>query len=88
MKIKENNFNLGLYKLTIRENPVYFIPDEAFVGLERSLWLLDLSDNELTQVPHRALRYMQKLRFLDLTGIKSIYLLKSKKLKQSKLYRN
>nr|XP_022919332.1 chaoptin isoform X1 [Onthophagus taurus] len=58
----------GLYKLSIRENPLYIITDEAFLGLERSLWELDLSYDELTTVPNKAIRYLQKLRHLDLTG--------------------
>ncbi|ERL93698.1 hypothetical protein D910_10985 [Dendroctonus ponderosae] len=44
------------------------MPDEAFLGLERSLWELELSHCQLTKVPNRALRYLQKLRILDLTG--------------------
>lgn len=44
------------------------MPHEAFLGLERSLWELELSYNDLTRVPNRALRYLQKLRLLDLTG--------------------
>jgi Leucine-rich repeat (LRR) protein len=43
-------------------------PDETFLGLERSLWELDLSHNQLTRVPNRALRYLRKLRRLDLKG--------------------
>ncbi|XP_017770923.1 PREDICTED: chaoptin isoform X2 [Nicrophorus vespilloides] len=58
----------GLYKLTVKHNPLTHIPDEAFLGLERSLWELDLSHNQLTKVPNRALRYLQKLRRLDLAG--------------------
>ncbi|XP_066248274.1 chaoptin [Euwallacea similis] len=58
----------GLYKIVISSNPLVFIPDEAFLGLERSLWELELSYCQLTRVPNRALRYLQKLRMLDLTG--------------------
>lgn len=59
----------GLYKIVISQNPLAIIVDEAFLGLERSLWELELSYCELTTVPNRALRYLQKLRLLDLTGI-------------------
>ncbi|XP_049797448.1 chaoptin [Schistocerca nitens] len=58
----------GLYGLEITHNALAEIPDEAFMGLERSMWELDLSDNELTAVPSRALRHLQKLRRLDLSG--------------------
>lgn len=60
--------NTGLYKLTIRQNPIYVIPNDAFAGLERSLWQLDLSDNHLRKVPNRAIRYLQKLKLLNLSG--------------------
>ncbi|XP_048520977.1 chaoptin isoform X2 [Dendroctonus ponderosae] len=58
----------GLYKIVISNNPLVTMPDEAFLGLERSLWELELSHCQLTKVPNRALRYLQKLRILDLTG--------------------
>ncbi|XP_045480876.1 chaoptin [Harmonia axyridis] len=58
----------GLYKIEISNNPLYVIPDEAFMGLGRSLWELDLSHNHLTVVPTRAMKYLQKLKMLDLTG--------------------
>lgn len=60
---------LGLYKLFITNNPLVVIPDDAFLGLERTLWKLDLNHNELLDVPSKALRYLQKLRYLDLTGL-------------------
>ncbi|XP_050498519.1 chaoptin isoform X1 [Diabrotica virgifera virgifera] len=58
----------GLYKIIISENPLSTITDEAFIGLERSLWELEISHCHLTIVPNRAIRYLQKLRRLDLTG--------------------
>ncbi|XP_030758115.1 chaoptin [Sitophilus oryzae] len=58
----------GLYKIVISNNPLVMVPDESFLGLERSLWELKLSHCHLTRVPNRALRYLQKLRLLDLTG--------------------
>jgi hypothetical protein len=44
------------------------VSDEAFLGLERSLWELKLQYNEFTDVPSKAVRHLQKLRLLDLTG--------------------
>jgi len=58
----------GLYRLEISHNPLPGVPDEAFLGLERSLWELGLQNNDLTDVPSRAMRHLQKLRLLDLTG--------------------
>ncbi|PSN49296.1 Chaoptin [Blattella germanica] len=58
----------GLYRLEISRNPLPGIPDEAFMGLERSLWELELQYNDLSIVPSRAMRHLQKLRLLDLTG--------------------
>ncbi|XP_066585681.1 chaoptin [Prorops nasuta] len=60
--------NTGLYKLQIKHNPLADIPDEAFVGLERSLWELELPYNRLIRVPSKSFRHLQKLRLLDLTG--------------------
>ncbi|XP_014217165.1 chaoptin-like isoform X2 [Copidosoma floridanum] len=60
--------NTGLYKLQIKHNPLSDIPDEAFVGLERSLWELELPYNRLVRVPSKSFRHLQKLRLLDLTG--------------------
>ncbi|XP_029169466.1 LOW QUALITY PROTEIN: chaoptin [Nylanderia fulva] len=62
--------NTSLYKLQIRHNPLADIPDEAFLGLERSLWELDLSYNQLASVPSKSFRHLQKLRLLELTGNK------------------
>ncbi|RZF46767.1 hypothetical protein LSTR_LSTR002630 [Laodelphax striatellus] len=58
----------GLYGLRIRNNPIVEVPDEAFQGLERSLWQLELSHLHLAQVPSRSLRHLQRLRYLNLTG--------------------
>ncbi|XP_060831402.1 chaoptin [Bombus pascuorum] len=62
--------NTGLYNLRIKHNPLADIPDEAFLGLERSLWELELPYNRLEKVPSRSFRHLQKLQFLDLTGNK------------------
>lgn len=67
---------LGLYKLQIKYNPLADIPDEAFLGLERSLWELDLSYNQLASVPSKSFRHLQKLRLLELTGKYFLYLMK------------
>nr|XP_012137075.1 PREDICTED: chaoptin isoform X3 [Megachile rotundata] len=62
--------NTGLYSLRIKHNPLADIPDEAFLGLERSLWELELPYNQLERVPSRSFRHLQKLQLLDLTGNK------------------
>lgn len=56
----------GLYRLEISYNPIANIPDESFVGLDRSLWDLYLYHNQLVEIPSRALRRLQKLRLLGL----------------------
>jgi Leucine-rich repeat (LRR) protein len=58
----------GLYRLEISHNLLPRVPDEAFLGLERSLWELELQYNDLTDVPSRAMRHLKKLRLLDLSG--------------------
>ncbi|CAH2040712.1 unnamed protein product, partial [Iphiclides podalirius] len=58
----------GLYRLAINQNPLESIHEEAFYGLDNTLWELELKHDKLTAVPSRALRYLQKLRLLDLTG--------------------
>ncbi|XP_054257339.1 chaoptin-like, partial [Macrosteles quadrilineatus] len=58
----------GLYRLEVSRNPIHHIPDEAFIGLERSLWELELTDGYLRSVPSRAFRHLQKLRVLNLKG--------------------
>lgn len=57
-----------MYRLAINQNPLESIQDEAFYGLDNTLWELELKQDRLTAVPSRALRYLQKLRLLDLTG--------------------
>lgn len=58
----------GLYRLEISNNPIFEVPDNAFQGLERSLWELILKSIRIVQFPTKALRYLQKLRHLDLSG--------------------
>ncbi|XP_026333455.1 chaoptin isoform X2 [Hyposmocoma kahamanoa] len=58
----------GLYRLAINHNPLETIHEEAFYGLDNTLWELELKYDKLTAVPSRSLRYLQKLRLLDLTG--------------------
>lgn len=57
-----------MYRLAINQNPLESIQDEAFYGLDNTLWELELREDKLTVVPSRALRYLQKLHLLDLTG--------------------
>ncbi|KAL1506530.1 hypothetical protein ABEB36_005874 [Hypothenemus hampei] len=65
----------GLCKIVISNNPLYTIPDEAFLGLEQTLWELELSHCELIKIPSRSLKDLEKLTLLDLTGnhINKIY---------------
>lgn len=58
----------GLYRLEISHSALSDIPDEAFSGLERSLWELLLHHNELVEIPSHAIRHLRKLRHLDLSG--------------------
>ncbi|KAG7309738.1 hypothetical protein JYU34_004236 [Plutella xylostella] len=58
----------GLYRLAISQNPLESIHEEAFYGLDNTLWELELREDGLTSVPSRSLRYLQKLRLLDLAG--------------------
>ncbi|KAG5318298.1 CHAO protein, partial [Pseudoatta argentina] len=62
--------NTGLYQLQIKHNPLADIPEEAFLGLERSLSMLDLSYNQLASIPSKSFRHLQKLEVLELTGNK------------------
>jgi Leucine-rich repeat (LRR) protein len=63
-----DTLSAGLSSLEISLNPLPAVPDEAFFGLEGSLKKLILQYDDLTDVPNRALRQLQKLRLLDLTG--------------------
>lgn len=64
-----NSYDItGMYRLEISHNPLSEIPDDAFYGLDRALWELRLHDNELIDVPSKALRHLQKLRLLDLSS--------------------
>uniref|UniRef100_A0A336KC85 CSON002513 protein n=1 Tax=Culicoides sonorensis TaxID=179676 RepID=A0A336KC85_CULSO len=58
----------GLYRLEITENPIQHIPDEAFIGLDRSLSILKLTYNQLVEIPSQAMRHLRKLQYIDLTG--------------------
>ncbi|XP_012061414.1 PREDICTED: chaoptin [Atta cephalotes] len=62
--------NTGLYQLQIKHNPLSDIPEEAFLGLERSLSMLDLSYNQLASIPSKSFKHLQKLEVLELTGNK------------------
>lgn len=58
----------GLYRLELTNNPLHYIPDEAFVGLERSLSKILLTYNQLTEIPSQAMRHLRKLQHIDLSG--------------------
>lgn len=59
-----------MYRLEVSHNPLTEIPDDAFVGLDRTLWELRFHDNELIEIPSKAIRHLQKLRVLDLSSNK------------------
>ncbi|XP_063706940.1 chaoptin isoform X2 [Culicoides brevitarsis] len=58
----------GLYRLEITDNPIQHIPDEAFSGLDRSLSILKLTFNRLTEIPSQAMRHLRKLQYVDFSG--------------------
>ncbi|XP_028159952.1 chaoptin isoform X5 [Ostrinia furnacalis] len=58
----------GMYRLAINQNPLETIHEDAFYGLETTLWELELRYDGLTTVPSKSLRNLGKLRLLDLTG--------------------
>lgn len=58
----------GLYRIEISNNPLAEITDNAFDGLERTLWELALHHNALIEIPSRAMRNLKKLKFLDLSN--------------------
>ncbi|XP_024081743.1 chaoptin isoform X2 [Cimex lectularius] len=58
----------GLYKLEISKNPIYYLHEESLTGLERSLWEIHITDCKLSNIPANALRHLNKLKILNLTG--------------------
>lgn len=62
-----NYFLTGMYRLKISGNHLTEVPDDAFTGLERSLWELILPQNDLVEIPSKSFRHLQKLRHLDLS---------------------
>ncbi|XP_018024567.1 chaoptin [Hyalella azteca] len=58
----------GLWRLEIRHNDLFRIPEKAFLGIGRSLSELDLRYNELSKMPREAMQGLRKLKLLDLTG--------------------
>lgn len=70
MDVQNDAFQLtGLYRIEIVNNEKLFdIPDAAFHGLERSLVELLLKNNHLIDIPTKAMRYLIRLRSLDLSG--------------------
>lgn len=55
--------------MTIQDNPVTFVNDDSFYGLEHSLWELELVNTFITSVPSRAIRTLQRLKILNLSGM-------------------
>ncbi|XP_046462597.1 chaoptin-like [Daphnia pulex] len=66
-RVEENAFHrTGLWRIDIRNNHLYSVPEMAFAGLERSLGELYLPFNRLQRVPQKALQNLEKLKVLDL----------------------
>ncbi|KAF2366108.1 Leucine rich repeat 5 [Trinorchestia longiramus] len=61
-------YGSGLWRLEIRHNDLFRIPEKAFLGIGRSLSELDLRYNELSRMPREAMQGLRKLKLLDLTG--------------------
>ena len=59
---KTNTISLisGLWRIDIRNNHLYSVPEMAFAGLERSLGELYLPFNRLQRVPQKALQNLEK----------------------------
>lgn len=70
--------------MTIQDNPLTYLNDDFLYGLEHSLWELELVNTYLTSIPSRAIRTLQKLKILNLSGIKImiLYLLGFKQILQ------
>lgn len=55
--------------MTIQDNPLTYLNDDFLYGLEHSLLELELVNTYLTTVPSRAIRRLQKLKILNLSGM-------------------
>jgi hypothetical protein len=55
--------------MTIQDNPLTYLNDDSLYGLEYSLWELELVGTLLTYVPTKAIRILQKLKILNLSGM-------------------
>ncbi|XP_003743633.1 uncharacterized protein LOC100901028 [Galendromus occidentalis] len=58
---------LNIQSLQFSRAKVRNISDKAFIGLERSLTTLNLANNELTEIPIRAIQRLTSLKNLDLS---------------------
>lgn len=59
---------IGLFKIHSYNNPLTFIPDDAFTGLERSLTILNIVNSKINKIPSSSLKYLKKLTSLDFSG--------------------
>lgn len=59
---------LGIWRLKISQNHMNSLRDDTLYGLESTLSELYVTDNHLTEIPSRALRNLQALKILDLSG--------------------
>lgn len=60
--------------MTVQDNPLTHLDDDSLYGLEHTLWELELINTHLTYVPSRAIRSLQKLKILNLSGILALEL--------------
>lgn len=77
--IGQSLYILGLYKMTIQDNPLTFLNEDSLHGLEHSLWELELINTHITYVPSKAIRALQKLKILNLSGMYGELYCKKKK---------
>ncbi len=54
--------------LRISRNPLHECHEDLFKGLENSLRNLEMSYAKLIEIPRKALRLLQKLQILNLSG--------------------
>lgn len=74
--------------MTIQDNPLTYLNDDSLYGLEHSLWELELINTHLNYVPSRAIRTLQRLKILNLSGMNFMTILQKFYKKKKKLTMN
>ncbi|GFS34288.1 chaoptin [Nephila pilipes] len=78
ISVLDNNFLEGTHvaSLHLMQNNIIQVSPKAFNGLENILTTLDLSYNQLSEVPFEALRQLNNLQWLNLQGnlLKDIFI--------------